>query len=274
MASLNQDIVGRIEFSAPDPADQEAIASILSAFDDLIENNTRRIAILEEMARRIYEEWFVRSRFPGHENVRMVESELGLVPEGWARETLADCASVTMGQSPSSEFYNDKGEGLPFHQGVTNFGRHFPTHKMFCSSEGRLAEEGDILVSVRAPVGRINLSPSRLVIGRGLCAVRSRTGQQTFLLHRLFETFKEEDSMGNGAIFKAVSKQEVLGLPFLVPHAPLVAAFEEMATPFWSLIRNLTDKNINLRTTRDLLLPKLISGELSVENIEIAREAP
>ena len=80
--------------------------------------------------------------------------------------------------------------------------------------------------------------------------------------------------MGNGAIFKAVSKQEVLGLPFLVPHAPLVAAFEEMATPFWSLIRNLTDKNINLRTTRDLLLPKLISGELSVENIEIAREAP
>jgi type I restriction enzyme S subunit len=253
-----------VKVRVPDITTQRRIASILSAYDDLIENNTRRIAILEEMARRIYEEWFVRFRFPGHESVRMVESELGLVPEGWARETLADCASVTMGQSPSSEFYNDKGEGLPFHQGVTNFGRHFPTHKMFCSSEGRLAEEGDILVSVRAPVGRINLSRSRLVIGRGLCAVRSRTGQQTFLLHRLFETFKEEDSMGNGAIFKAVSKQEVLGLPFLVPHAPLVAAFEEMATPFWSLIRNLTDKNTNLRTTRDLLLPKLISGELDV----------
>jgi type I restriction enzyme, S subunit len=237
---------------------------VLSAYDDLIENNTRRIAILEEMGRRIYEEWFVHFRFPGHEGGRIVESELGLVPEGWGRETLADCAVVTMGQSPSSEFYNDQGEGLPFHQGVTNFGRHFPAHKMFCSSEGRLAEEGDILVSVRAPVGRINLSPSRLVIGRGLCAVRSRTGQQTFLLHRLFETFKVEDSMGNGAIFKAVSKQEVLGLPFLVPPAPLVVAFEKSASPIWSLIRNLTYKNDNLRTTRDLLLPKLISGELDV----------
>jgi len=256
-----------VKVRVPDIAHQRRIASILSAYDDLIENNTRRIAILEEMARRIYEEWFVRFRFPGHEGVRMVESELGLVPEGWGRETLADCATVTMGQSPSSEFYNDKGEGLPFHQGVTNFGRHFPTHKMFCSSEGRLAQEGDILVSVRAPVGRINLSPSRLVIGRGLCAVRSRTGQQTFLLHRLFETFKEEDSMGNGAIFKAVSKQEVLGLPFLVPPSPLMVAFEKTVSPIWSLIRKLTHKSENLRTTRDLLLPKLISGELDVSAV-------
>jgi len=198
-----------------------------------------------------------------------VQSELGLVPEGWGRETLAACAIVTMGQSPSSEFYNDKANGLPFHQGVTNFGQHFPSHKMFCSSEGRLAEAGDILVSVRAPVGRINLSPSRLVIGRGLCAVRSRTGQQTFLLHRLFETFKEEDSMGNGAIFKAVSKQEVLGLPFLVPPAPLVVAFEKKASPIWSLVRNLTHQNENLRATRDLLLPKLISGELDVSELPL-----
>jgi type I restriction enzyme, S subunit len=261
---IKQSELRQVEIPMPPLATQRRIASILSTYDDLIENNTRRIAILEEMARRIYEEWFVRFRFPGHDGVRMVESELGLVPEGWGRETLSACATVTMGQSPSSEFYNDKGDGLPFHQGVTNFGRHFPTHKMFCSSEGRLAEEGDILVSVRAPVGRINLSPSRLVIGRGLCAVRSRSGQQTFLLHRLFETFKEEDSMGNGAIFKAVSKQEVLGLPFLLPPAPMVAAFEKMASPIWSLIRNLTHKSDNLRTTRDLLLPRLISGELEV----------
>jgi len=262
--NLSVDKLMTFDFVVPNVEEQRRIASILSAYDDLIENNTRRIAILEEMARRIYEEWFVRFRFPGHETVPMVESELGLVPQGWGRETLADCAIVTMGQSPSSEFYNGDGDGLPFHQGVTNFGRHFPTHKMFCSSEGRLAEEGDILVSVRAPVGRINLSPSRLVIGRGLCTVRSRKGQQVFLLHRLFETFKEEDSMGNGAIFKAVSKQEVLGLPFLVPPAKLVIQFESVASPIWSLIRNLTYKNTNLRTTRDLLLPKLISGELDV----------
>jgi type I restriction enzyme, S subunit len=263
--TLNRNHIHVLPVRWPDTlATQRCIASILSAYDDLIEKDTRRIAILEEMARRIYEEWFVRFRFPGHEGTRMVESELGLVPEGWAPATLADCATVTMGQSPSSEFYNDRGEGLPFHQGVTNFGPHFPTHKIFCSSDGRLAEEGDILVSVRAPVGRINLSPSRLVIGRGLCAVRSREDQQVFLLHRLFETFKEEDSMGNGAIFKAVSKQEVLALPFLVPPASLVKEFEQVAGSIWSLIRNLTSKCGNLRTTRDLLLPKLISGELDV----------
>lgn len=243
---------------------QRRIASILSAYDDLIKNNTRRIAILEEMARRIYEEWFVRFRFPGHENVRMIESELGLVPEGWPRETLADCAQVTMGQSPRSEFYNEDGDGLPFHQGVTNFGAHYPSHKQYCSVEGRLAQEGDILISVRAPVGRVNLSPCKLVIGRGLCAVRSKSGKQVFLLHRLLETFKEEDSMGNGAIFKAVSKQEVLGLPFLKPQGDLAERFEQIATPLWGLIKNLTAKNTNLRTTRDLLLPKLISGELDV----------
>jgi type I restriction enzyme S subunit len=172
-----------------------------------------------------------------------------------------------MGQSPSSEYYNEVGNGLPFHQGVTNFGQHFPTNKTFCSTDGRLAEKGDILVSVRAPVGRINLSPSRLVIGRGLCAIQSRKGQQVFLLHRLFETFKEEDSMGNGSIFKAVSKQEVLGLPFLVPSDKLVAQFEAIAKPMWLMIQNLSVKNQNLRTTRDLLLPKLISGELDVSTL-------
>lgn len=264
---INLGILKTLEVVLPPLKVQRRIASILSAYDDLIENNTRRIAILEEMARRIYEEWFVRFRFPGHENVRMVESELGLVPEGWSRETLSDCAHVTMGQSPSSEFYNDAADGLPFHQGVTNFGAHYPSHKQYCSVEGRLAQEGDILVSVRAPVGRINLSPCKLVIGRGLCAVRSKSNKQVFLLHRLLETFKEEDSMGNGAIFKAVSKQEILGLPFLQPRGNLADRFEKLAAPLWELIRNLSVKNAKLRATRDLLLPKLISGELDVSNL-------
>ena len=113
------------------------------------------------------------------------------------------------GSVAQTDFYNDKGEGLPFHQGVTNFGRHFPTHKMFSTAERRW-RGGRHLGSVRAPVGRINMSPSRLVIGRGLSTIRSRKGQRISAAP-LFETFKEEDSMGNGAIFKAVSKQEVLG---------------------------------------------------------------
>ena len=130
---INLGILKALEVVLPPLEVQLRIADILSAYDDLIENNTRRIAILEEMARRIYEEWIVRFRFPGHEKVRMVESELGLVPEGWEVETLADCALITMGQSPSSEHYNTDGTGLPFHQGVTDFGAHYPSHRMFCS---------------------------------------------------------------------------------------------------------------------------------------------
>src|SRR6185437_7842413 len=93
--------------------EQRRIASTLSAYDDLIENNTRRIAILEEMARRIYQEWFVRFRFPGHEHVRTAHSELGPVPEGWRVQSLSDVADITMGLSTKGDTYNEVGEGTP-----------------------------------------------------------------------------------------------------------------------------------------------------------------
>src|SRR3546814_9473871 len=88
-------------------------------------------------------------------------------------------------QSPKSEFYNTDGVGTPFHQGVTDFGSHFPTHRKFCSVDGRSAVEGDILVSVRAPVGRLNLADTTLVIGRGIAAIRSRSGHQNLLFEKL-----------------------------------------------------------------------------------------
>ena len=265
--------VENVSVPAPTLPIQRRIASILSAYDDLIENNTRRIAILEEMARRIYEEWFVHFRFPSHEKVKMVNSELGKIPEGWKIQTLGEYAFITMGQSPKSEFYNQDGNGLPFHQGVTDFGRHFPIHRMYCTAQARIAEYGDILMSVRAPVGRINLAHSKMVIGRGLCAMRSKSGKQRFLLHLLLEKFREEDSMGNGAIFKAVTKEEVYGICFPLPLLNLLNHFETVVEPFWEKIENLTKKNTNLRTTRDFLLPKLISGEIDVSKLPEPDEA-
>lgn len=270
---VTQTVLKQVSVRIPDVETQHRIASILSAYDDLIENNTRRIAILEEMARRIYEEWFVHFRFPGHEKVKMVDSELGKIPEGWKIRTLGEYAFITMGQSPKSEFYNQDGNGLPFHQGVTDFGRHFPIHRMYCTAQARIAEFGDILMSVRAPVGRINLAPSKMVIGRGLCAMRSKSGQQRFLLHLLLEKFREEDSMGNGAIFKAVTKEEVYGICFPLPSLNFLNQFETIVEPFWGRIENLTKKNANLRSTRDFLLPKLISGEIDVSKLPEPEEA-
>ena len=252
---------------------QRKIAAILSAYDDLIKNNARRIAILEEMARSLYREWFVRFRFPGHESVRMVESPLGPIPEGWEVRRLSDVSHIVMGQSPESIFYNTHGEGLPFHQGVAGYGRRFPTDRVYCTVLNRVAEAGDILFSVRAPVGRMNIANKKIVIGRGLCAIRSQTNSHEFLFQQLAERFQEEDSMGGGTIFRAVTKDEVNGIQLLLPAASLVEEFERFARPVFADIATLSCKITNLRRTRDLLLPKLISGEVDMEGLNIRMAA-
>jgi len=153
----------------PDLDKQRTIGNILLTYDDLIENNTKRIKILEQIAQAIYKEWFVYFRFPGCEKVKMIDpirnsassngagskTEFGKIPSGWKIGKLSDLANITMGQSPSSNFYNEIGEGLSFHQGVTNFGFRFPTTTAFSTEGTRKANTGDILFSVRAPVGRI-----------------------------------------------------------------------------------------------------------------------
>ena len=197
---------------------QQHVASLLSAYDDLIENNRQRIRLLEQAARLLYKEWFVRLRFPGHEHVRIKDG----VPEGWEKMKLSELADITMGQSPQSVYYNEDGSGLPFHQGVTNFGERFPSHQTYCTIQGRLAEPGDILFSVRAPVGRINITTDKIVIGRGLAAIKSRLGQQNFLFYSLKSHFFKEDMIGGGAIFAAITKKDLFGVRLLQPSKLIV----------------------------------------------------
>jgi type I restriction enzyme, S subunit len=271
--TLNRNHVHLLPVYWPPLPIQRKIAAILSAYDDLIENNTRRIAILEEMAQSLYREWFVHFRFPGHEKKRLVESELGLIPEGWEVVKLGEICFITMGQSPSSQFYNESGDGLPFHQGVSDFGNLFPVDRMYCTVANRIAEAGDILFSVRAPVGRINVANKKIVIGRGLSAMLSKTGNQGFVFQQLKEIFQEEDTIGNGAIFKSVTKEDMHGIKMLKPPQTIVSSLEQHVKPVFSNIEILTTKNTNLRQTRDLLLPKLISGEVEVEGLDIDTEA-
>ena len=258
-----------INVCVPPLPTQRKIAAVLSVYDDLIENNTRRIKILEEMASAIYREWFVEFRFPGHEQLEMVESELGLIPQRWEVKQLGEMCHVIMGLSPKSEFYNETGDGLPFHQGVTDFGERFPTDRVYCTIQKRVAEADDILFSVRAPVGRINIANKKVVIGRGLSAIRSKNGNQTFLLQQLKDRFQEEDTMGSGAIFNAIRKTDLLGIPLLKPTESVIGKFEEIVNLIFAELANLTLKNANLRQTRDLLLPKLISGEIDVSELDI-----
>ena len=244
---------------------QQKIAAILSAYDDLIENNKRRIALLEKMAEEVYREWFVRLRFSGHEKVKVVKG----VPVGWEDGKLGEVVNLTMGQSPKSEFYNDTGNGLPFNQGVGTYGDRFPKRVTYCSVDGRKAKAGDILFSVRAPVGRLNIADCDMIIGRGLAAIRHKNGKNVYLYYLMKVLFANEDIIGNGAIFNSVGKDELSAFPILKPNDGLVEKFNTVAGNIDKEIALLYMAQENLTQTRDSLLPRLISGKLSVENLDI-----
>jgi len=252
--------IGRVEVDLPPLVAQRRAAATMSAYDDLIENNRRRMALLEEAARLLFQEWFVRLRFPGHERA----AGTSRLPSGWTRRSLAELAEITMGQSPESEHYNREGVGKPFHQGVTDFGERFVSHRVYCDIDHRMAEPLDILCSVRAPVGRINVTLDRVVIGRGLAALRSRTGYHSLLFYQLRAHFFKEDIIGAGAIFAAVGKQEFASQLIVMPTDRLAAEFEAVSRPIDEQMRNLHQQNRQLAAARDLLLPRLMSGELAV----------
>ena len=257
-----------IKVHVPPLDEQIAIRQVVALYDDLIATNQRRIALLEDAARRLYREWFVHLRFPGHESVPVKDG----VPEGWAKLPLGDVAEITMGQSPESKYYNADGDGLPFHQGVSDFGHRFVKHETYTKQATRIAEAGDILCSVRAPVGRLNFTRDKIAIGRGLSAMRSRTGHQSLLFYQLDALFVEEDMIGGGAIFASVGKKELFGQLILQPSTSIATTFNRLVSDLDLQIENLDSQNQELAKARDLLLPKLMSGQLDVSGIALPDE--
>lgn len=249
-----------LPLSVPSFDKQVKVSNALSAYDDLIDINRRRIQLLEEAARLLFREWFVYFRFPGHEKINIVDG----VPEGWEKKILVEIANITMGQSPKSENYNDEGIGLPFHQGVTGFGDRFPNTQTYCTQNNRIALYGDILFSVRAPVGRLNISIEKIIIGRGLSAIRSKDNHQSFLFYNLKNHFFKEDMIGGGAIFAAITKSDLENVSLLYPDKKIIEKFENISNPIDKQIENLSIQNQKLAQARDLLLPRLMSGKIEV----------
>lgn len=257
---VNKSSFESIDVSVPNIDTQEKIASILSAYDDLIENNLKRIKLLEEAAQLLYRQWFVDFKFPGHEKIKFIKG----IPEGWEEKPLSEVCYLTMGQSPESIYYNQEGKGLPFHQGVTNYGFRFVTHEIYCTQENRIAEQGDILCSVRAPVGRLNISLDRIVIGRGLSAIRNKDGFQSFQYYQLKKYFFQEDLIGSGAIFASVTKKQMETIPLLTPTKDILSEFERIVKIYDGQIINLFYQNQRLKEARDILLPRLMDGSIEV----------
>lgn len=253
---------------------QRRIVSILSAYDDLIENNTRRIAILEEMARRIYEEWFVRFRFPGHEKVRMKESELGVVPEGWEIRSLGDIAainakSIRAGNAPREILYIDIASVTP---GVIEQKQPYS----FDDAPGRarrVVAHGDVIWSCVRPNRRsyaLVLNPEPALIASTGFAVLSAVEVPYSWLYFSVTTDAFVAYLTNhatGAAYPAVTAAVFESAPTLLPDSIVLQEFHAIIEPMLLLCESLKRKNANLRTTRDLLLPKLISGELDVSHL-------
>ena len=239
---------------------QARIASILSAYDDLIENNQKQIKLLEEAAQRLYKEWFVDLRFPGWENTKIVDG----VPEGWEKLPLSSFADIVMGQSPKSEFYNTTHDGIPFHQGVGSYGKRFVVDNIFSNSYARIAEAGSILFSVRAPVGRLNITKNKIAIGRGLAALNHKKGYQSFLFYLLKDRFFKDDLLGNGSIFASISKNELYNQVFIVPNNFLANQFSIIVSNIDRKISIIDEQLNRLVKTRDRLLSKLMNAEMEV----------
>ena len=259
-ASITLDTIKRFSFDCPLLSTQQRIATILSRYDSLIENYRKQIKLLEEAAQRLYKEWFIDLRFPGHENTKIVDG----VPEGWEKKKLHEIAEVVMGSSPKSEFYNNDKQGLPFHQGVGSYGTRFVDDNVYSTSITRLAEPNSILFSVRAPVGRLNITKNKIIIGRGLAAMNHKDGFQSFLFYMLKERFFMDNIIGNGSIFASISKVELLDQEFIVPPMKTIKAFESLASKLDKKIQGVDTQLRLLTEARDRLLPKLMSGEITI----------
>jgi len=264
--NANAQVLGSFQFGLPLRREQRRIVDILSAYDDLIENNRRRMALLEEAARQLYREWFVRHRFPGHEHTRITNG----VPEGWEKKRLEDVAEVNQESLPSSfdgEIeYIDISSVTP---GMINETTTYDFHEA-PSRARRIVQHGDIIWSCVRPNRRsyavVWQPPSNLIASTGFAVITPKIVPAALL----YQAITTDDFVGylenhaRGAAYPAVVAGDFERAEIFVPRAPLVDAFNEQAEPLLSQMHTLRLQNQKLRAARDLLLPRLMSGEIPV----------
>jgi len=265
--AFRPEVLSELEILIPEDENiQRRIADILSALDDKIELNRQTNATLEAIAQAIFKEWFVDFNFPGATG-EMVESELGMIPKGWRAGKLGEICKVTMGQSPPGESYNEDGIGTPFFQGRADFDFRFPRRRVYTTDPRRFANKFDTLVSVRAPVGDMNIATENCCIGRGLAAVIERNGNYSFnyyFLKELTEKFKGFED--NGTVFGSINKNEFESMACIIPSIEIITYYEEKCKVIDDEIFYREQESNTLTQIRDSLLPKLMSGEINSSN--------
>ena len=239
-----------LELKLPDILTQKRIASFLMSLEHKITNNTKLNKNLEEQAQAIFVHLF--SDHPYH---------LG---------TLSQIADVIMGQSPRGESYNETKSGALFFQGRADFGFRFPTPRLYTTEPKRMAQAGDVLLSVRAPVGDLNIALEPCCIGRGIAAIRSIDGHPSFLFYCLLSQKDQFDVFnGEGTVFGSINSNALKSMEVRIPPKKLLDHFEEMVAPIDTVIRVTSEEILYLTALRDALLPRLMSGGLDVSSIEL-----
>jgi type I restriction enzyme S subunit len=227
------------------------------------------------MAKTLYDYWFVQFDFPD-ENGKPYKSSGGKmiwnevlkreIPVGWEAKTLVEIANITMGQSPSGESFNESQEGMIFFQGSTDFGWRYPENRIFTNAPTRYAFEDDILLSVRAPIGAINIALSNCCIGRGLAAINSKEGFNSFLIYQMNNFKKKFDYLNSvGTTFGSLTKDELHNLELACPQINILQKFEAKVQILDKKIKKNTQQNQQLSSLRDWLLPMLMNGQVKVE---------
>ena len=266
-------------------SEQKAIAHILGTLDEKIILNKKTNETLEDIAKALFKSWFidfdpVKAKAEGRSTglpdeisdlfpTSFIDSDIGKIPKNWLVSSIDEFNKITMGQSPPGSTYNESGEGLPFYQGKTDFGFRHPTRRIFCSEPKRIAEQSSTLISVRAPVGSINLANESCCIGRGVASIKSNEGHHSFTyyllngIQSLFDVYNSE-----GTVFGAINKNDLSSIRVVKSPTNIRELFNEFASKIDHKIF-LGTKEINLlKSLRHALLPKLISGELRITDAE------
>ena len=245
----------------PDISTQNRITRVLNNIDNQIENLQNQNKLLEQMTQTIFKSWFVD--FDGI--TEFEDSELGKIPKGWKIDVLESIVKIIMGQSPPGTSYNKNKFGMIFFQGKTDFGKLFPIPKIYCTSPKKIAEKNDILFTVRAPIGDMNIATERCCIGRGLASLRLKNNHGSFLyffLKNLHVHWKSFES--NGTIFGALTKNDIHNFKTVIPNLKIIKKFNYVADPFYYCMLNNNNTINYLVLIRNTLLPKLMLGEIKV----------
>lgn len=255
---------------------EESIGTFFLNLDQKIRLNEQINQNLEAMAKQLYDYWFVQFDFPNEEgkpykssggNMVWNEKLKRNIPIGWNNGTLIDIANITMGQSPDGTSYNEIGEGVLFYQGSTDFGMRFPSVRQYTTAPSRFAKKGDILMSVRAPVGAVNIANNDCCIGRGLSALNSKIGSTThlyYILNDLRIAFDQRNAAGT--TFGSITKEDLYNLPIVIPAKEVISAFDKICSPMFDRQMLLGEEIDTLIKQRDELLPLLLNGQVLVNS--------